>query len=96
MQPILPIKTLQEKLAMFKSFMKHGHIFPQMTSNTETPLKYVTSQGESNALALPIPYLTRLASSFEIHGTKVVNVLNISLLLRQKKCINHISSLAKR
>jgi hypothetical protein len=39
-----------------------------MTSNTETPLKDVTTQGESTALASPIPYLTPLASRFEIHG----------------------------
>jgi hypothetical protein len=54
--------------------MKHGHVFPQITSNTETPLKYISTQGESTALTSPIPSLTPLASSFEIHGSEVVNV----------------------
>jgi hypothetical protein len=65
----LPGKTLQETLAMFEAFMKHGHVFPQITSNTETPLKDISTQGESTALTSPIPSLTPLASRFEIHGT---------------------------
>jgi len=68
-EPTLPGNTLQETLAMFESFMKHGHMFPHMTSNNETPLKDVTTQGEYTAVASPIPYLTPLASRFEIHGT---------------------------
>jgi hypothetical protein len=70
----LPGKSLHETLAMFESFMKHGHIFPQMTSNTENPINDVTAQGESTALASPIPSLTPLATSFGIRGSEVVNV----------------------
>jgi hypothetical protein len=73
-EPTIPGKTLQETLAMFEYFKKHGHVFPQMTSNTENPLKDVTTQGASTALASPIPSLNPLASSFEIHGTEVINV----------------------
>lgn len=39
----LPGKTIQETFAMFEVFMKHGHNFPQMTSNTETLVKDVTA-----------------------------------------------------
>jgi hypothetical protein len=60
-EPTLPNKTSQERLGMFEAFTKHGHIFPQMASNTETPLKDVISQGEYTTLASPIPYLTSLA-----------------------------------
>jgi hypothetical protein len=59
---------------MFEAFMKHGHTFPQMTSNTETHVKDVTTQGESTALAIPIPSLTPLATSSGIPGSEVVNV----------------------
>jgi hypothetical protein len=39
----LPGKTIQETFAMFEVFMKHGHTFPQMTSNTETLVMDVTA-----------------------------------------------------
>jgi len=54
---------------MFESFIKHGHIFSQITSNIETPLKYISTQGKSIALTSPITSLTPLASNFEIHGS---------------------------
>ena len=62
-------KTLQETWEMFEAFMKHGHIFPQITSNTETPLKDISTQGKSIALTSPTTFLTPLASNFEIHGS---------------------------
>jgi len=76
----LPGKNLQETLAMFEAFMKHGHVFHQITSNTETTLKYINIQGESNTLTSPIPSLTPLASSIEIHGTEVVNVEDMTTI----------------
>jgi hypothetical protein len=54
--------------------MKHGLNFPQLFSNTETPMKDVTTQGESTALANPIPSLTPLATSSDLLGSKVINV----------------------
>jgi hypothetical protein len=47
-EPTLPGKTLQKTIAMFQDFMKHGNVFPQITSNIETTLNYSTTQGESN------------------------------------------------
>jgi hypothetical protein len=76
----LPGKTSQEKMPMFEAFMKHGHVFHQITSNTETTLKYINIQGESNTLTSPIPSLTPLASSIEIHGTEVVNVEDMTTI----------------
>jgi hypothetical protein len=67
-------KTLQETWEMFESFMKHGHVFRQITSNIEIPLKYISTQGESTALTFHIPSLTPLASRFDIHSSEVVNV----------------------
>ena len=54
--------------------MKHGLNFPQLFSNTETPMKDVTTQGESNALANPIPSLTPLATSSDLPCSKVINI----------------------
>jgi hypothetical protein len=59
---------------MFEAFMKHGHSFPQMTSNIETHVKDVTAQRESTTLAIHIPSLTPLATSSGIPSSKVVNV----------------------
>jgi hypothetical protein len=53
-------KTNQDLLALFEAFMKHGHNFPLLLSNIETPMKDVTNQGEYVALTLPIPSLTPL------------------------------------
>jgi hypothetical protein len=63
----IPGKTDQELLALFEAFMKHEHNFPLLFSNTETPMKDVTNQGESIALTSPIPSLTPLATSFVLH-----------------------------
>jgi hypothetical protein len=63
-EPTLPGNTSQETLVTFESFMKHRHIFPWMNSNIETPLKDITTQGESTALASPIPSLTPLADTW--------------------------------
>jgi hypothetical protein len=41
----MPGKTLQETWAMFEAFMKHGHVFPQIVSNTETSLKIFLLKG---------------------------------------------------
>jgi hypothetical protein len=59
-------KSDQELLALFEAFMKHRHNFPLLLSNNETPLKYVTSQGESAALISPIPSLNPLAKSYDL------------------------------
>jgi hypothetical protein len=59
---------------MFKAFMKHGHVFPQISSNTKTPLKDIYTQGKSTTITSHIPSLTHIPSSFELHGSKVVNV----------------------
>jgi hypothetical protein len=37
-------------------------------------VKDITIQGESNALAIPIPSLTPLAKSFHFPGLEVINV----------------------
>jgi hypothetical protein len=70
----IPGKTDLESLALFEAFMKHGHAFPQLFSNTETPVKDVTIQGESTALAIPIPSLTPLATSSDLPGSEVINI----------------------
>jgi hypothetical protein len=62
----LPGKTFEETFALFEAFMKHGHTFPQLTSNTKIPIKDVTTQGGYTALAISIPSLTHLATSLGI------------------------------
>jgi hypothetical protein len=67
-------KIDEESLAFFEAFMKHGHTFPQLFSNTKTPMKYVTIQGDqSTALAIPIPSLTPLETSYDLSGSEVIN-----------------------
>jgi hypothetical protein len=70
----IPGKSDQELLALFEAFMKHGHNFPLLLSNTETPVKDVTNQGESTALISPIPSLTPLATSFDLPCSEVINI----------------------
>jgi len=43
-------------------------------SNIETPMKDVTIQGESVALAIPIPYLTLVKTSSDFPGSEVITV----------------------
>jgi hypothetical protein len=76
----LPGKTFEETFALFEAFMKNGHTFPHLTSNTETPIKDVTTQGESTTLAISIPYLTSLATSYGITDSEVVNVDDLTLI----------------
>jgi hypothetical protein len=70
----IPGKSDQELLASFEAFMKHGHNFPLSLSNTETPVKDVTNQGESTAFISPIPSLTPLATSFDLPCSEVINI----------------------
>jgi hypothetical protein len=75
--------------------MKHGHTFPQLFSNTETPVKDVTIQGESTALAIPIPSLTPLATSSDLPSSKVINIDDLTPI-EQKRCLHRISSSARK
>jgi hypothetical protein len=70
----IPGKNNQESLALFEAFMKHGHSFPQLLTNTKTPVKYITNQGESTALSIPIPSLTPLATSSDLPCSEVINI----------------------
>jgi hypothetical protein len=54
--------------------MKHGRTFPHLFSNNETLVKDVTTRGEFISLANPIPSLTPLETSYDLHGSKVINV----------------------
>jgi hypothetical protein len=67
-------KTLEETFVMFEALIMHQHIFPQMTSNIENPIKDVTTQGESTSLTIPIPALIHFATSSGILDSEVVNV----------------------
>jgi hypothetical protein len=70
----IPSKSDQEFLALFKSFMKHGHNFPPLFPNTETPMKYFTNQEEFVALISPIPSLTPLETSSDLPSSEVINI----------------------
>jgi hypothetical protein len=70
----IPGKSDQELLTSFEAFMKHGHNFPLSLSNTETPVKDTTNQGESTALISPIPSLTPLETSFDLPCSEVINI----------------------
>jgi hypothetical protein len=70
----IPGKGDQELLTSFEAFMKHGHNFPLSISNTETPVKDTTNQGESTALITPIPSLTPLETCFDLPCSEVINI----------------------
>jgi hypothetical protein len=54
--------------------MKKGHDFPLSFPNTETLVKDTTNQGGSTVLISPIPYLTPLATSFDLPCSMVINI----------------------
>jgi hypothetical protein len=68
----IPSKNNQESLALFEALMRHGHTFPQLLKNIETPVKEITNQGESTALTIPIPSLTPLATSSNLPCSEVI------------------------
>jgi hypothetical protein len=67
-------KNYLESLSLFEPFMKHGHMFPQLFSNTETHMKDVTIQEKFTALAIPIASLTPLATSSDLPGSEFINI----------------------
>jgi hypothetical protein len=70
----IPGKYEKKLLASFEAFMNHEHTFPLSSSNTETLVKYATKPEGSTTLSSPIPSLTPLATSFELHGSDIINI----------------------
>jgi hypothetical protein len=46
--------------------------------NIETPVKDFTNKGESTALAIPIPSLTPLATSYHLPSLEVINIVDLT------------------